>query len=110
MSRAGSDIGYCDSDYRENNTNRNLPSDEEVTKHLESIGLQVDDLRLGEEDLDIYFVHEGICYEIHDLDWDDYECFEKEDYLENYSECLSSCCGAAIDKGEKFCLHCEAFL
>ena len=60
MSRAGSDIGYCDSNYRENNTVSYMPSEEDVTKHLESMGFDVSDVRVGDKDLDIYIEYEGL--------------------------------------------------
>lgn len=110
MSRAGSDIGYCDSDYRKNNTVPNLPSEEDVTKHLESMGFEVEDVRVGDNDLDIYINHEGLAYDFIDLDWDCYELFAMDDYLKEYSDVYSMCCGGSVDTDVRRCGSCQEAL
>jgi hypothetical protein len=110
MSRAGSDIGYCDSDYRANNTADNLPSDKEVASHLESMGFDVEDVRVGDNDLDIYINYEGLAYDLLDLDWDCYETFEKEDYLREYNDVYSMCCGSSVNIDIRRCGSCQEAL
>jgi len=110
MSRAGSDIGYCDSDYRNNNTVSNLPSEEDVTKHLESIGFHVADVRVGDKDLDIYIEYDGLAYDLVDLDWDCYESFGMDDYLKEYDDVYSMCCGASVDTDVRRCGSCREAL
>ena len=110
MSRAGSDIGYCDSDYRENNTVGYTPSEEDVTKHLESMGFDVADVRVGEKDLDIYIEYEGLAYDLTDLDWDCYKSFGTDDYLTQYDEVYSMCCGASVDTDVRRCGKCQEAL
>jgi|TARA_R100000479_G_C6244330_1_gene150012 hypothetical protein len=110
MSRAGSDIGYCDSNYRENNTVSYMPSEEDVTKHLESMGFDVSDVRVGDKDLDIYIEYEGLAYDLIDLDWDCYESFGIDDYLREYDEVYSMCCGASVDTDVRRCGSCHEAL
>ena len=106
MCRAGSDIGYCDSDYRENSSPM-LPSEGDVTNHLVSMGFEVDDLRLGDNDLDIYISHKGVGYDFIDLSWDDYETFTFQDYLKGYDNIYSMCCGADYHRDFGRCAHCK---
>ena len=82
--RAGSNIGYCDSEFRNNNTVPNLRSEEDVTNHLESMGFEVNDIRVGDNDLDIYITYNGLSYDFVDFDWDCYESFDKDNYLKEY--------------------------
>tara|TARA_R100000030_G_scaffold77526_1_gene60442 strand:+ start:446 stop:778 length:333 start_codon:yes stop_codon:yes gene_type:complete len=106
MCRAGSDIGYCDSNYRKNNTVDYLPSEEDVTNHLQSMGFDVADVRVGDKDLDIYIEYEGLAYDLVDLDWDCYESFGVDDYLREYDEVYSLCCGASVDTDIRRCGSC----
>ena len=108
--RAGSDIGYCDSNYKNNNTVPNLPSEEDVTNHLESMGFEVNDIRVGDNDLDIYITYNGLSYDFVDFDWDCYESFDKVNYLKEYDEVYSMCCGASVDTDVRRCDSCQEAL
>ena len=110
MSRAGNDIGYCDSDYRKNNTVDFQPSEKEVRESLESLGFSVEDIRLGERDLDLYITHETIAYDFIDLDWDSYNTFTKDDYLNQYDNAWAACCGAEYDTDWRRCGECQEAL
>jgi len=106
MCRAGSDIGYCDSDHRENGSPM-LSSEADVTKHLVSMGFEVEDVRVGDDDLDIYINYEGVAYEFIDLTWDDYDNFSQEDYLKGYDNIYSMCCGADYNPDFGRCASCK---
>ena len=106
MCRAGSDIGYCDSNHRENGSPM-LQSEGDVTNHLASMGFEVEDVRVGDDDLDIYINYGGVAYEFIDLSWDDYNNFSQEDYLKGDDKIYSMCCGADYKPDFGRCAHCK---
>jgi len=110
MCRAGSDIGYCDSDWRENNTIDIRPSDSSVENYLSSMGFDNVDVRTGDNDLDISFTYKGVFYAHYDLDWDSYENFEFVDYLSDADQKESACCGATLYDDSRRCGYCKESL
>lgn len=85
--RAGSDIGYCDSDYRENNTHSYI-CDDFVNNIVEAAGFDLFDAQLGEKTLDLYITDKetDIDYDYYDLSYDELESYTRKEFLNNYDQ------------------------
>ena len=88
--RAGSDIGYCDSDYREHNTHSYI-SDDFVNNIVEAAGFDLFDAQLGEKTLDLYIIDKetDIEYDYYDLSYDELESYTRKEFLNNYDQKLT---------------------
>tara|TARA_R100000278_G_scaffold38353_1_gene34013 strand:+ start:2051 stop:2344 length:294 start_codon:yes stop_codon:yes gene_type:complete len=87
--RAGSDIGYCDSDYRANNTVENFVyTENDIKANLESLGFELVDITFCDFTIDLYIKDKktGKEYDFYDLRYDEYEYFIRKDFLNNYDE------------------------
>tara|TARA_R110001583_G_scaffold35622_7_gene118331 strand:- start:317 stop:661 length:345 start_codon:yes stop_codon:yes gene_type:complete len=108
--RAGSDIGYCDSEYRRNNTNNTYGniSESDVESTVESFGFIMHDANLCEEAIDLYLIDKEteIAYDYFDLSYEDYNRFKRKDYLEYYDQRYSACCQADVDS-KSVCEYCK---
>tara|TARA_Y100000114_G_C11655508_1_gene276378 strand:- start:393 stop:707 length:315 start_codon:yes stop_codon:yes gene_type:complete len=92
--RAGTDIGYCDSDYRENNTMNNFPyCEEDIIAHLRKLEFYVNAVELREEKMDLYLEDNEtlISYNFYDLEYYLYEEFTRKDFLREYDERFTPC-------------------
>ena len=111
--RAGSDIGYCDSDYRENNTVDNFPyCEEDIIAHLRTLQFFVNAVELREEEMDLYLEDNEtrVSYNFYGLEYSYYEEFTRKDFLREYDERFSSCCGSDIYEDYGRCKHCKEVL
>ena len=107
---AGSDIGYCDSNYRENNTVDIFSyCEKSMRANLEKLGFEVGHIYLKENNLDLHLtdLDTRISYDFEDLDYDTYETFTREDFLREYDERFSPCCSADIYEDYGRCKHCK---
>ena len=108
MSRAGSDIGYCDSDYRDNNTTDNNPSSSDIEESFEKSGC-TDVMAITSEHYidEISFVYEGIFYRRYDLEYSEYDNTTFQDFMIDCDETESACCGGSYCPNERICNFCE---
>ena len=104
--RAGSDIGYCDSDYPR------APfewCEQDIKANVEALGFTLEDVKLGDHKMDLYLTdketHTG--YDYIDLPYDIYQIFTRKDFLRDYNERYSGCCGADIIEDYGRCKHCK---
>lgn len=107
MCRAGSDIGYCDSDYRENHTIDPQPTVKEIIKSLKNYHFEYIDVQAGDQNIDLSFEYKGVWYAHYDLPYDLYDEFEFIDYIKEANQKETACCGASFDEDIRRCNHCK---
>jgi len=108
--RAGSDIGYCDSDYRENNTVDNFAyTEKDIIANVEALGFNVYDVILGQDKMDLYLEDKDtlVYYDYYNFEYLLYETFTRKDFLREYDGRFSGCCGADIIEDYGRCKHCK---
>ncbi len=108
--RAGGDIGYCDSDYRENNTVDNFPyCEEDIIAQLRTKEFFVNAVELREENMDLYLEDNQtlVTYIFYNLEYYLYKEFTRKDFLREYDERFSPCCSADIYEDYGRCKHCK---
>jgi hypothetical protein len=108
--RAGSDIGYCDSDYRENNTVDNFAyTEKDIIANVEALGFNLHDVQLGDKKMDLYLEDKDtyVGYDYLNFEYTIYETFTRKDFLREYDEIYSPCCGADIIEDYGRCKHCK---
>lgn len=84
--RAGSDIGYCDSDHPK------APfewCEEDIKANVEALGFELVDVQLFDHGIDLYLVDKksGIGYDLYNLLYDEYEYFTRKDFIKMADEC-----------------------
>ena len=92
--RAGSDIGYCDSDYRENQTISNFVfTEKDIKANIEALGFDLEDVILGENKMDLHLTDKetAIGYDYINLEYHNYETFTRKDFLREYDERFTTC-------------------
>lgn len=104
--RAGSDIGYCDSDYPR------APFDwceEDIKANVNALGFDLEDVHLGDNKMDLYLTDKEtkIGYDYSDLEYHIYETFVRKDFLREYDERYSPCCGSDIIEDYGRCKKCK---
>ena len=104
--RAGSDIGYCDSDHPK------APfewCEQDIKANVEALGFNLVGVHLGDYKMQLYLIDKDtdVAYDYEDLEYDTYETFTREDFLRNWDERFSSCCGADIIEDIGRCKHCK---
>ena len=90
MSRAGSDIGYCDSDYRDtfcSQENYNYTEDD-IRTNVEALGFKLNEVQLCESTMELYITDAktGISYDYYDLEYHIYDVWTRQDFLISYNE------------------------
>lgn len=108
--RAGSDIGYCDSDYRENQTISNfIFTEKDIKANIEAMGFDLEDVILGENKMDLYLTDKetAIGYDYINLEYHNYETFTRKDFLREWNERYSPCCGSDIVEDYGRCKRCK---
>ena len=104
--RAGTDIGYCDSDHPK------APFEwckEDIKANVEALGFHLEDVNLGDYKMDLYLIDKetDITYHYDDLDLSSYETFTRKDFLREYDEIFSPCCGSDIIEDFGRCKQCK---
>ena len=104
--RAGSDIGYCDSDYPR------APfewCEQDIKANVEALGFNLADVILGDNKMDLYLKdsENNVAYDFYDLEYSIYEKFTRRDFLREWGERFSPCCGADIIEDYGRCKHCK---
>jgi len=104
--RAGSDIGYCDSDYSR------APfvwCEKDIQANVEALGFCLEDVQLGDYKMDLYLIDKDtdVAYDYEDLEYSTYEKCTRTDFLKDYSNRYSPCCGADIIEDYGRCKHCK---
>ena len=104
--RAGSDIGYCDSEHPK------APiewCEKDIEANLEALGFSLFDVNLGDYKMDLYITDKDtqVGYDYIDLPYGIYEIFTRKDFLRDYDERYSPCCGADILEEIGRCKHCK---
>lgn len=104
--RAGSEIGYCDSDYPR------APfewCEQDIKANVEALGFNVADVQLGENKMDLYLEDSdtSVAYDFYDLEYSTYEQFTRRDFLREWDERFSPCCGSDIIEDYGRCKHCK---
>jgi hypothetical protein len=104
--RSGSDIGYCDSDYSR------APfewCEQDIKANVEALGFYLEDVNLGEYKMDLYLTDKdtSIAYDYENLEYDTYEILTRKDFLNEYDNRYSPCCGADIIEDYSRCKHCK---
>ena len=104
--RAGSDIGYCDSDYQR------APfqwCEQDIKANVEALGFNLADVILGDNKMDLYLKdsENNVAYDFYDLEYSIYEKFTRRDFLREWGERFSPCCGADIIEDYGRCKHCK---
>ena len=103
--RAGSDIGYCDSDHPK------APFEwckEDIKANVEALGFNLDDVNLGDNKMDLYLTDKDtqVGYDYYNLEYKLYENFTAKDFLREYDDRFSGCCTANINLYGR-CEHCK---
>ena len=104
--RAGSEIGWCDSDHPK------APfewCEQDIKANVEALGFNLADVRLGENKMDLYLEDSdtNVAYDFYDLEYAFYEVFTRKDFLREWDERFSPCCGADIIEDYGRCKHCK---
>lgn len=104
--RAGSDIGYCDSDHPK------APfewCEKDVKANVEALGFELEDVILGDYKMRLYLIDKdtNVAYDYEDLEYTTYETFTRRDFLREYDERFSPCCGADIYEDYGRCKRCK---
>jgi len=104
--RAGSDIGYCDSDHPK------APfewCEKDIKSNVEALGFNLADVKLGDSKMDLYLEDSdnNVAYDFYDLEYSIYETFIRKDFLREWDERFSPCCGADIYEDYGRCKHCK---
>tara|TARA_R100001440_G_scaffold13790_1_gene23756 strand:- start:226 stop:555 length:330 start_codon:yes stop_codon:yes gene_type:complete len=104
--RAGSDIGYCDSDYPR------APfewCEQDIKANVEALGFNLEDVNLGTYKMDLYLTDKDtyVGYDFFNFEYTIYETFTRKDFLREYDEIYSPCCGADIIEDYGRCKHCK---
>jgi hypothetical protein len=104
--RAGSDIGYCDSDHPK------APfewCEEDIKANVETLGFDLEDVTLGAYKMDLYLIDKdnSVAYDYIDLEYDTYKVFNRNDFLKEYDNRFSPCCGADIYEDFGRCKRCK---
>ena len=78
--RAGSDIGYCDSDHPK------APfewCEKDVKANVEALGFELEDVILGDYKMRLYLIDKdtNVAYDFEDLYYDTYKTFTRRDFL-----------------------------
>lgn len=76
---------------------------EEKISYLESLGLSIENI-ISEDETSIFFEHEGNYYEIQEKE---FSVGDSLDYIINFSEIYSSCCGEPLDTDFMVCPLCR---
>tara|TARA_R100001086_G_scaffold14069_1_gene7088 strand:+ start:1285 stop:1611 length:327 start_codon:yes stop_codon:yes gene_type:complete len=103
--RAGNDIGYCDSEHPK------APfewCEKDIEANLEALGFSLYDVNLSDYKMDLYITDKetNVAYDFYNLEYYFFENFLREDYLKEYDERWSGCCGSELlDCG--ICKHCK---
>ena len=87
--RAGSDIGYCDSEYRAKHTVDNFCyTKNDIKANVEAMGFELEDVQFFDHGIDLYLVDNktGIGYDFFNLRYDEYECYIRKDFLKMADE------------------------
>lgn len=107
--RAGDDIGYCDSDYRDGSMLFSHDLSEEIIRgQMSDMGFRLEDVQLGEYMMQLYLcdTDTGVLYDFFDLEIDIYESFTRKDFLKEYDERWSPCCGEEVKENDT-CTYCK---
>jgi hypothetical protein len=104
--RAGSDIGYCDSDYPRTNFEW---CELDIQANIEALGFELEDVHLSDCVMDLYLIDKdtNVAYDYIDLPYHIYETFTRRDFLKEYDNRFSPCCGADIYEDYGRCKHCK---
>jgi hypothetical protein len=83
--RAGSDIGYCDSDHPK------APfewCEKDIKANVEALGFELVDVVLGDYKMDLHLtdIDTKIGYDYYDFEYKFYEKFTRKDFLNEYDE------------------------
>ena len=89
--RAGSDIGYCDSDYPK------APfewCEQDIKANVEALGFKLEEVILGDYKMRLYIIDKDthVAYDYEDLEYTTYETFTRRDFLREWDERFSPCC------------------
>ena len=104
--RAGSDIGYCDSDQPK------APfewCEQDIRTNLKAFGFEVGHIYLKDNNFDLYLtdIDTQVGYDFEDLEYTTYEEFTRNDFLKEWDQRFSPCCGADIIADYDRCKHCK---
>jgi hypothetical protein len=104
--RAGSDIGYCDSDHPK------APfewCEQDIKTNVEALGFMLEEVILGDYKMRLYLIDKdtNVAYDYEDLYYDTYETFTRRDFLKEYDNRFSPCCGADIIEDYGRCKQCK---
>ena len=83
--RAGSDIGYCDSDYPK------APfewCEQDIKANVEALGFKLEEVILGDYKMRLYLIDKNtdLAYDFEDLEYDIYETYTRKDFLTEYTK------------------------
>ena len=86
--RAGSDIGYCDSEFKKDWRTPFNYTEEDIKANVEALGFKLNHVTLCEKVMDLAIVdlQTGIGYDYYDLEYSVYEVWIKNDFLNSYNE------------------------
>ena len=104
--RAGSDIGYCDNDQPK------APfewCEQDIRTNLKALGFEVGHIYLKDNNFDLYLtdIDTQVGYDFEDLEYTTYEEFTRNDFLKEWDQRFSPCCGADIIADYDRCKHCK---
>ena len=104
--RAGSDIGYCDSDHPKAPLEL---CEEDIKANVEALGFELDSVIIGGNIIELYLTDKDthVCYDYYDLEQDIYKEFTRKDFLREWDQRFSGCCNADIIDDHNICKHCK---